>query len=282
MFVGSRTLQVQDCGGSFPVWLLYPTHTPASPIPLGPYTLEASPDAPPAPGSHPLVVLSHGSGSTPLVHRQLASHLAQHGYTVALPEHPGNHRNDNTLEGTLANLQNRPRHIRRTLDAVFADPQCQTCVPPGQAAVIGHSMGSYTALAVAGGQPCTPGGQPVAVEHDARIQALVLLAPAAGWFMAPGALRNVHQPILLLAAEHDPITPLRNAEVVRSQVPERSQVRYQQVENAGHFAFLTPFPPALQRPGFAPAEDPPGFDRPAFQQQLQDLVRGFLGSFGNT
>jgi predicted dienelactone hydrolase len=187
------------------------------------------------------------------------------------------------LAGTAANLANRPRHLRCALDAVFADAQLGPRVSPARVAVIGHSLGGYTALAAAGGRPScfaheSPDGQPqpVPVARDPRIAALVLLAPATPWLMADGALAAVNVPILMRTAEHDPHTPAFHAEVVLRGVPDRAQVDHRVVPNAGHFSFQTPFPAAMTRPEFPPSQDPPGFDRAAFQHVLQAEVLAFL------
>lgn len=124
MFAGSRMLTIADDGGSFRTWVLYPTTVAAAPVAFGPYAAEVSPDAPVAEGRFPVVAISHGSGGSPFVYRGLAAYLARHGFVVVLPEHPGNNRNDN------------------------------------RAAVIGHSRGGYTALALAGGRPWSRAGEP--------------------------------------------------------------------------------------------------------------------------
>lgn len=67
-----------------------------------------------------------------------------------LPEHPGNNRADNTIAGTIANLVNRPRHIRLLIDAAFDNLVIGPALLRDKVALIGHSMGGYTALAVAG------------------------------------------------------------------------------------------------------------------------------------
>jgi hypothetical protein len=48
------------------------------------------------------------------------------------------------------------------------------------------------------------------------------------------------------------------------------------VPGAGHFAFVSPFPPEMVRPGFLPSQDPPGFDRAAYQPVLNGEILGFL------
>jgi predicted dienelactone hydrolase len=278
MFAGSRQIEVKDVprGISFPALVLYPTETPSIPTEIGPYPFDVSPHAPPAQGSFPLVVISHGNGGSHLLYRTIAMHLARHGYVVALPEHYGNNRRNNELEGTHDNLALRPRHVSLTIDAVLADDSLGACTQRGNAAVIGHSIGGYTALAAAGGKPWSQEGKRIDVMHDRRIRALVLLAPATAWFLPDGSLDKVEVPILMLAAEHDPFTPPWHADLVQKGVPDRGKVKCRVVANAGHFSFLSPFPPQMKNPGFRPSMDPEGFDREAFHRHLPGEVLEFL------
>ncbi len=234
-------------------------------------------DAPVAAGSYPIVVISHGGGGSHLVYRDLARYLARNGFLVAMPEHPGNNRNNNDLANTAANLTNRPRHIRLAIDWAFAN------LKPTKVALVGHSLGGYTALAVAGGAPTafaheTPNRQvrPLDVTVDERVKALVLLAPATVWFMMPDALSGVRVPILMLTAEKDPHTPPMHAEIVKRGVPESTQIEHRTIANAGHFSFLSPFPESMTQPGFAPSQDPEGFDRKLFHAEMNAAILGFL------
>jgi pimeloyl-ACP methyl ester carboxylesterase len=267
-FAGSRTLTITDerLGVAFPTWVLYPTEVPARAVRFGPYAAEVSPEAPPSP-SRGAVVISHGSGGSPLLYRVLAVHLARHGYTVALPEHAGNHRGDNTLAESPENLARRPRHVSLVLDAMDA----------GRAAVIGHSMGAYTALAAAGGQPRDAAGQPVEVVADARVAALVLLAPVAYWYVMPGSLARVTAPVLLYRGTEDRTAPAWHAQLVQDEVARPDQVRCRAIEGAGHYSFLSPFPPELRRPDFPPSVDPQGFDRERLHEAMNTEILEFLG-----
>lgn len=278
MFAGSRQIEVKDMqrGMSFPALVLYPTKVPSVPTEIGPYPFDVSPHAPPAPGSFPLVLISHGNGGLHLLYRTIAVHLARHGYVVAMPEHYGNNRRNNALEGTHDNLVLRPRHVSLTIDAVLADDRFRECAQRANAAVIGHSIGGYTALAAAGGKPWSQDGKRVDVMHDWRLRALVLLAPATAWFLPDGSLDKVDIPILMLSAEHDPFTPPWHADIVLKGVPDRSKVKCRVVANAGHFSFLSPFPPQMKQPNFRPSTDPAGFDREAFHRELPGEVLEFL------
>lgn len=276
VFVGSRQLQVKDEANniSFPVLLQYPTHQPSSPTNFGPYTMDVSVDADIMEGQFPLVIISHGNGGSHLIYRTISTFLVKHGYIVAMPEHFGNNRNNNSLENTVINLQYRPRHISLVIDAVMTGPWYKEHIAAGKIAVIGHSMGGYTALALAGGIPRSLEGQVIDVKADARVKAIVLMAPGAGWFS--NSLHNVAIPILLLMAEHDPVTPSWNADVVVSSVPDKSLVTYRTIENAGHFSFISPFPASMKNPNFPPSTDPLGFDREAFHRQLPADILIFL------
>lgn len=282
---GCRRVELTDdeTSATFPVLIMYPTGSPERPQNLGPYPADLAMNAPVAAGTYPLVVISHGSGGSHLLYRGLAAHLARHGLVVALPEHPLDNRNDNTLAGTAANLANRPRQLRQVIDRVYAGDLAGPHLRPGTVAIVGHSLGGYTGLALAGGRPVafpheTPDRQPrpVDVTADDRVTALVLLAPATAWYMTDGALDAVRVPILMLTAEHDEHTPPWHAGIVTNGVPDAALVEHRVVPNAGHYSFLSPFPERMTSPAFPPSQDPPGFDRIRFHDELNADVPAFL------
>lgn len=232
----------------------------------------------------PLVLISHGSGGTPLLYQTLARHLASNGFIVGMPEHPFNNRHDNSLAGTIENLVNRPKHIRAAVDWFFNNKIFSPLLKPDTVAVIGHSMGGYTALALAGGIP-TPLPQEaengtmthIDVKPDPRVKTLVLLAPAAVWFRSQGALSRVEIPILMLVGEKDKHTPYeRHARLVLDGVPDKTKIQCKIVENAGHFSFLSPFPKHMIKESFPPSQDPPGFDRVQFHHTMNAEILDFL------
>lgn len=287
--VGCRALQVADTvqGARVPTWVLYPSRAAEQSAQFGPYELAVAVGAPVEGERLPVVAISHGKGSSPWTFRGLAAHLARAGFVVALLEHPGNSRSDNSLDGTAANLINRPRHVRLVLDAVFADEALRAHLA-GSVSVIGHSIGGYTALALAGGYPSSiphesPDGQahPIPVEHDPRVGALVLLTPAAPWLMGEGALARVDAPILLLAGQLDEhASPEHYVDPLLLGLRHNRRVTSRVVPGAGHFSFQSPFPPAMSRPDFPPSQDPPGFDRVAFQPALHAEIEAFLRGCG--
>ncbi|MGB3888665.1 MAG: alpha/beta hydrolase, partial [Priestia megaterium] len=189
----------------------------------------------------------------------------------------------NTLSGTIDNLKNRPTHIRTVIDWFLKESSFSPSIKSNNISLIGHSMGGYTALAVAGGVPTSfpsesPDQKPycLSITHDKRVQSLILLAPAAGWFRERGALEDVNIPILMITGEKDTITPSFHGEFVLNGVSDKEKVQHIVVENGGHFSFLSPFPDFMKSPSFPPSQDPAGFNRKEFHEDLQNTILNFL------
>lgn len=285
-FVGYCAVEIIDehSGVTFPMAVMYPTFVPEKTERLGPYSLDVSIDAAPIEGVFPLILISHGSGGSHLVYRTLAHHLASNGFIVGMPEHPFNNRNNHTLAGTVENLTNRPRHIRTAINWFFNSKKFARFLKPDSISIIGHSMGGYTALAVAGGVPTSlhhespdRRSRQVSVTPDCRVKALVLLAPASVWFHNDGALSGVNVPILILVGEKDEYTPFAyHAQIILDGVPDKTKIQHRIVENAGHFSFLSQFPESMTNAAFPPSQDPFGFNRENFHNELNAEVLDFL------
>lgn len=137
---------------ALPVTLVYPTLDKASTQSFGPFSIEVAPGAALAPGApRRLVVLSHGSGGSPLPDHALAATLARAGFVVAQPAHAGDNANDHRDAGPPA-WQRRPGEVRRVIDALAAHPQWQARLRLDRVGVHGMSAGGVTALALAGAQ----------------------------------------------------------------------------------------------------------------------------------
>lgn len=283
--VGCRIVELVDHvqPARIALWVLYPARAPEHAERVGPYSLPVAIDAAVAGERLPLVVISHGNGGSPWIYRDLAAHLVRAGFVLALFEHPGDNRSDRSLSGTAANLVNRPRHVKLVIDAVLADAHLGKHVAATAIGAIGHSIGAYTVLALAGGNPSafpyeSPDGQPhsLTVVHDSRVRALVLLTPATPWFTRDGALRAVDLPIWMLTGALDEHAPAFMAEIVKHGVRDPARVEHRVIANAGHFSFVSPFPAEMVKPEFPPSQDPEGFDRVAFQPVLHEGVLAFL------
>ena len=134
-----------------PVTLYYPTNTPAQPIQRGRFTLMLAEQAAPQRGNGRLVVISHGSGGAPWVHADLARHLVEAGFVVAMPEHHAdNYRDDRDPGPNSWTL--RPLEVSRAIDAVERDPRFAPLLSLDKVGVYGMSAGGHTALTLAGGR----------------------------------------------------------------------------------------------------------------------------------
>jgi predicted dienelactone hydrolase len=297
--VGCREISTLDPVQQAPLraWVLYPSRAAAQTVRFGPYALELAPNGPPAAEHVPVVVFSHGNSGTPWSHRGLATHLVRDGFAVTMLEHPGNNRHDNSLSDAAGRvkavlLQHRPRHIRLAFDAALADAEVGPILERERFAMVGESIGAYTALAVAGGHARTvpddvesarlraPDAEllelsfPVPTERDRRLAAAVLLAPAIGFFLAEGALAEVEIPLLVRTGERDPLAPTAQVARALSSLPAPARLSMAEVPGAGHFSLQTPYPPELS--GIPPAQDPPGFDRAGYQRIFYADVTEFL------
>ena len=167
-------------------------------------------DAAIAPGSYPLIILSHGRTGMRFAYALLCEALAARGAIVAAPDHVGDVMTD-WLGGTFAD--DRTNEVNRVGDSGFLidcllDPESQ----PGVAAIadvlrtidqskiasIGHSYGAYTALAAVAGVRGVP--------PDDRIGAVIGIQPYTRT-MSDAALSRIHTPTLLILSELDTTAP---------------------------------------------------------------------------
>jgi predicted dienelactone hydrolase len=135
-----------------PVTLVYPTPDQASLQSFGPFSIEVAPGAALAPGApRRLVVMSHGTGGSPMADHALAATLARAGFVVAQPVHAGDNARDSSQAGPAA-WQQRPDEVRRVIDALAAHPQWAARLQFDRVGVHGMSAGGVTALSLAGAQ----------------------------------------------------------------------------------------------------------------------------------
>ena len=109
-----------------------------------------------------MLIFSHGLGASPeqFSRYNRARHLASYGFVVVLPQHPGSDsiQMDNFRQGLASEpflpseFVDRPRDISYVLDELERRNQSEFDGRLNLSAVGigGHSLGGYTALAVAG------------------------------------------------------------------------------------------------------------------------------------
>jgi predicted dienelactone hydrolase len=227
-------------------------------------------DAPVASGGLPLVVLSHGWQGNRTNQAWLAVKLAARGAVVAAVNHPGTTTRDWKSPET-PKLWERARDVSRVIDGIMADPRFEGAIDRHRIAVIGHSMGGYTAMAVAGArldmdlaaQDCRENPQLAVCAwyrgngihdigdnparsapyeqdlRDPRVAAVVALDPAFTGALTEGSLDSVNIPVLVVgAAGRNPSMDVGlEARRLVSRLPPAS-TKYVEIADASHFSFL--------------------------------------------
>ena len=164
----------------------------------------------------PLILFSHGLGGCALQSIFITEELARHGYVVAAPDHTDagcaigsddlkidNIRTDNSFlapgRWTDQSEIDRMRDLREVMRLVADDPQLGRIVDISRVGAVGHSLGGYTVVGMAGGWPAwkTP-----------EIKAVLALSPYVAPYVENGALAHLGVPVMYQGAQFDwGITP---------------------------------------------------------------------------
>lgn len=190
----------------------------------------------------------------------LAEFMARNGYIVAAVDH-----NDKSY--TFQTLVDRPHHISTALDYILNDSQIKNHINQNKIGMVGHSLGGYTAFAIAGGIPdfanhpslCLPAlnndylcSSKVAEFfkkmyigfrgfensfYDDRVKAIAVLAPGLGKLFDKESLSKVNIPVFIMEADQDEVVDgPHNALLYKENLPQPPQ--YSLLKGAGHYAFL--------------------------------------------
>ncbi|MBB3984410.1 putative dienelactone hydrolase [Sagittula marina] len=149
------TVASEERGADLEVTIWYPASTGGESVSLGENIFfEGTPalqGASVRDGTFPLVLLSHGAGLAGRAEAMswIAAPLAQDGFIVAAPTHPGNTGRDRSAAETMK-LWLRSSDISATLDAIKEDPTLHPHLANDQIGVLGLSMGGNTALSLVG------------------------------------------------------------------------------------------------------------------------------------
>jgi predicted dienelactone hydrolase len=196
----------------------------------------------------PLLVLSPGlsSNRSESIFVELAEHLASHGFTVAVIEHPNSNSQqlENLLQGLAREVMepsefiDRPRDVSYLLDELTRRNRSirwRDRIDLQQVGVMGHSFGGYTALALVGAQIdlanlrqiCAPRRVDLAATNvslmlqcealklpekpyqlqDQRIQSAFVFNPVGSAVLGEAGLRQVQVPILMVSGSKDELAP---------------------------------------------------------------------------
>jgi predicted dienelactone hydrolase len=189
-------------------------------------------------GKHPLILFSHGWSGCKTQSGHLMAAFAAQGMLVMAPDHEDNGcttglrlplpRELLTPETwTEDRYPNRAQDITGLLAAAKSDARYGPLIDARRVALVGHSLGGYTMLGLAG---AWPGPQ---IEG---LAAVVALAPYAATFKAAGELDRVITPMLFQAGDQDDAARLSDVQAVFARVTApRCMVVF---GDAGHFAWV--------------------------------------------
>jgi len=166
--------------------------------------------------AYPLVVFSHGFGGCGTQSLFLTETLARGGYIVVAPDHkdalckvdqPRRGLRFERAEEPFRQPQkwddstyrDRQRDILTVLDEMPRHPRFGKQIDAARIGIVGHSLGGYTAAAMAGAWPGW---------RDARIKAALLLSPYVEPFLVKRTLAGIRVPVMYQGGTRDfGITP---------------------------------------------------------------------------
>lgn len=144
-------------------------------------------------GPLPIIIFSHGLGSSRDVYGYLGRHWASHGYISVHVQHGGSDAavwegfpvsQRMELLGRAAslpeNFKNRPKDVSFAIDELTrlneSDSRWKNAFDLNRIGVAGHSFGAFTALACVGEVFFTPRGEKLSF-RDPRIKAAIAMSP---------------------------------------------------------------------------------------------------------
>jgi predicted dienelactone hydrolase len=224
----------------------------------------------------PVILFSHGYGSTARVMGWFTTALARAGYVVVAVDHPGNNGHDRmTVAGTVL-FWERPGDLAAALTTVEHDPQIAPHLDPARLGVAGFSAGGFTALAATGGRVsldhfrafCTshPGDgvckpqkefgvsraqfraflqTPAMAAEKARanrdlsiagVKAAFVMAPAVVQSIDPASLKRIAIPVSIILGDADQVAPPPTNGEVAAALIPGAKIKI--LHGVGHYDFL--------------------------------------------
>lgn len=188
----------------------------------------------------PVVLFSHGFNGCKTQSTFLMEAMATSGYAVFAPDHADagckgretrgkpDEKFGDAAKWNDQTYANRAQDIRNVLAALKADAFWSNRLDFDRVALVGHSLGGYTMLGLAG---AWPGWR----MHE--IKAALVLSPYAAPFVEQQTLGGVHVPVMYQGGTRDfGITPIVNRKGgAYDQTP--SAAYYVEFDEAGHFAW---------------------------------------------
>ncbi|MEQ9874370.1 alpha/beta fold hydrolase [Pectobacterium brasiliense] len=271
--IGFQQITLADEATNRPldVAVFYPASSPSQTTTIGENIvfpgIAVSKNAVPESGGHPLIVVSHGYGGSWFNQFWLAQALVKQGYIVAAPNHPGTTFKDMRTE-KAQELWQRPHDLSRVITALLATPEKTGQVDAKRIAAVGHSLGGWTVLELAGGRFSTEQFEKDCLTHaglasckvyekmqvaknaasraqldkslaDPRISAVISLDMGLARGFTAESLAAINIPILIMAAGYpNEELPARLESHDLAQKLSPAHSAYKEIADATHFSFM--------------------------------------------
>ncbi len=225
----------------------------------------------------PLIIISHGLASNRITFEYLGKHFASYGFAVAIPEHIATNfeQFERFLSGQAKfpqgdNLILQPLDIKYLLDWLEYESKSNRIlknkIDLQQVGLVGHSLGGYTALALAGGkinweqikQQCLDNEanniwlnlsilmqcsfQELPIKDyqliEPRIKSAIAISPFASIIFGQEGIEPISIPTMIISGTKDPITPAVPEQIYPFTWLETPDKYLLLVDPANHFSFL--------------------------------------------
>ncbi len=225
----------------------------------------------------PLIIISHGLASNRITFEYLGKHFASYGFAVAIPEHIATNfeQFERFLSGQAKlpqgdNLILQPLDIKYLLDWLHYESESNRIlknkIDLQQVGLVGHSLGGYTALALAGGQinwgeikqqcldneanniglnlsiliQCSFQELPIKDYQliEPRIKSAIAISPFASIIFGQEGIEPISIPTMIISGTKDPITPAVPEQIYPFTWLETPDKYLLLVDPANHFSFL--------------------------------------------
>jgi len=229
------------------------------------YGTPAGRGAPHLGGQYPAVIISHGAGGNAGQFGWIASVLAEAGYVVILPNHPGT-TSGNASAKAAVRVWERPADVSAVLDQITQNSDDYPYVDTNRLAMLGFSAGGYTAMAAAGARvnpdrlqrfcdktdhgmsdcaflahfgidlhklDLSPASQDL---RDDRIKSAVIVDPGIVSTLTPESLANIDIPMMIINLGEEKKVPA--GVYARAAAEAIPNARYEIEPDATHFSFL--------------------------------------------
>jgi predicted dienelactone hydrolase len=196
----------------------------------------------PSPGRQPVLIYSHGLHGCDVQARFLTEAFAAAGYLVFAPNHrdASCHGGESPLfdgselmflhpeRWTQDSYSDRAMDVRRLVAALYDDERFRDRADWSRLGLVGHSLGGYTVLGLAGAWP----GWKLA-----GVKAVLAMAPYSHPFTVQLTLGGLSAPVMYQCGENDfPITPVVSA--AQGSYAQSPQPKYYvEFAGAGHMAW---------------------------------------------